>query len=61
MHTGFGEEARGKRPLGRPGLNREDSIKTDLREMGWGAVDYINLAQNRGQWRVTVNIVMNLL
>jgi hypothetical protein len=37
-----------------------DNIKMDFREIGLGGVDLINLAQDRGQWRVLVNMVMNL-
>jgi hypothetical protein len=50
----------GKRPLGRPRSRRVDSIKIDLREMGWVGVDWIELAQDRDQWRALVNTVMNL-
>jgi hypothetical protein len=32
----------------------------DLREIGWGSVDWIQLAQNRDRWRALVNTVMNL-
>jgi hypothetical protein len=33
----------------------------DLREIGWGGMDWINLAQNRDRRRALVNIVvMNL-
>jgi hypothetical protein len=32
----------------------------DLREIGWGGVDWIDLAQDRDQWRALVNMVMNL-
>jgi hypothetical protein len=32
----------------------------DLREIGWGCVDWINMAQDRGQWRALVNTVINL-
>jgi hypothetical protein len=52
--TGMGEERNvyrvlmgkpeGKRPLGRPRRNREDGIRMDLREIGWGSVDWIQLA-----------------
>jgi hypothetical protein len=49
-----------KRPLGRPRHMWEDNIKMDLREMGWGGIDWIYLAQDRDQWRVLVNRVMNL-
>jgi hypothetical protein len=32
----------------------------DLREIGWGGMDWIDLGQNRDQWRTLVNTVMNL-
>jgi hypothetical protein len=32
----------------------------DLREIGWGSVDWIQLAQDRDRWRDLVNTVMNL-
>jgi hypothetical protein len=38
----------GKRPLGRPRLRREDNIKIDLREIGWGSMDRVDLGQDRG-------------
>jgi hypothetical protein len=31
----------------------------DLREIGFGDVDWINLAQDRDRWRVLVNTVIN--
>jgi hypothetical protein len=37
-----------------------DNIKMDLREIGWGGMDWIDLAQDRDQWRALVNTVMNL-
>jgi hypothetical protein len=49
-----------KRPLGRPRLRWEDNIIMDLREIGWGDMDWIDLAQDRDQWRALVNTVMNL-
>jgi hypothetical protein len=39
----------GKRPLGRPTLRWVDIIKMDLGEVGWGVIDWINLAQVRNQ------------
>jgi hypothetical protein len=33
----------------------------DLREIGWGGMDWMNLAQDRDQWRALVNTVMKLL
>jgi hypothetical protein len=32
----------------------------DLGEIGWGGVEWIDLAQDRDQWRGGVNTVMNL-
>jgi hypothetical protein len=50
----------GKRPLERPRHRWEDGIKMDLREIGWGGVEWIHLAQDRDLWQVLVNAVMNL-
>jgi hypothetical protein len=50
----------GKRPLGRPRRKWEDNIKMYLREIGWGGMDWIDLAQDRDQWRALVNTVMNV-
>jgi hypothetical protein len=49
----------GKRPLGRPRRRWVDNIKMDLRERGWGGVDWIDIVQDRGQWRALVNTVLN--
>jgi hypothetical protein len=38
-----------------------DNIKIDLRDIKWGGMDWIDLAQDRDQWRAPVNTVMNLL
>jgi hypothetical protein len=50
----------GKRPLGRPRRRWVDNIKMNLREIGWDGMDWIDLAQDRDQWRVRVNTVMDL-
>jgi hypothetical protein len=50
----------GKRPLGRPRHRWLDSIKMDLREIGWGSMDWVDMAQNRDQWRALLNTVMIL-
>jgi hypothetical protein len=49
----------GKRALGRPRRRWVDNIKMDLREIGWVGMDWIDLAQDREQWRALVNTVMN--
>jgi hypothetical protein len=37
-----------------------NKIKMDLREIGWDGMEWIYLAQDRGEWRALVNTVMNL-
>jgi hypothetical protein len=49
----------GNRSLGRQRSRCVDNIKLDLREIGWGGLDWIDLAQVRDQWRVLVNTAMN--
>jgi hypothetical protein len=49
----------GMRPLGRLRRKWEDNIKVALREIGWGGVDLIHLAQDRDQWRTLLSTVMN--
>jgi hypothetical protein len=49
-----------KKPLGRPRRRWENNIKMDLREIGWGDMDGIDLAQESDQRRAVVNMVMNL-
>jgi hypothetical protein len=51
----------GRRSLGGPRRRCVDNIKMVLREIGWGGIDWIDLAQDRDQWRAFVNTVMNLL
>jgi hypothetical protein len=45
----------GRRPLGRPRRRWLGNIR-----VGWDGMDWIDLAQNRDQWRALVNTVMNL-
>jgi hypothetical protein len=40
----------GRRPLGRPRHRWEDNIKMDIREVGWGGMNWIELAQDRDRW-----------
>jgi hypothetical protein len=47
--TGFlREKPEGKRPFGRPRHRWEDGIRMDLREIGWGGIEWIQLAYDRG-------------
>ena len=50
----------GKRPLGRPRHRWEDNIKIDLREVGCDPGEWIDLAEDRGQWQAYIRAVMNL-
>jgi hypothetical protein len=56
---GFSGKAR-KRPFGRPRRRWEDGIRMDLKEIGWGSVEWIQLTQDRDRWRSLVNTMMNL-
>jgi hypothetical protein len=51
----------GKKPLERPRHRWEDGIRMDLRETGWGSVEWMQLAKDRDRWWALVNTVMNLL
>jgi ERCC4-type nuclease len=51
---------KGKRPIGRPRHRWVDNIKMDLKEIGWGDMDWTDLAQDRKQWSDLVNAIMNL-
>jgi hypothetical protein len=58
--TGFWWGNLRRRPLGRPRHRWEDNIRIDLREVGCGFVDWMELAQDRGRWRALASAVMNL-
>jgi hypothetical protein len=53
-------KSEGRRPLGRQRRRWMDNTKEDLREIGWRGMDWIDLAEDREQWRALVNTVMNL-
>jgi hypothetical protein len=46
--------------LGRPRRRWENNIKMDLREIGFGDMDWIHWAQDRDRWWALLNTVMNL-
>jgi hypothetical protein len=53
------EKPEGERPLGEPRHRWEGNIKMNLKEIGWCGMYWIHLAQDRGQWRALVNMVIN--
>jgi len=50
----------GKRPIERPRRRWEDNIKIYLQEVGYGDMDWNELAQDRDRWRALVNAVLNI-
>jgi hypothetical protein len=56
----IGGKARGKRPVGSPRRRWVNYIKMDLREVVWGGVDWIYVAQDSDQCRAFINTVMKL-
>jgi hypothetical protein len=50
----------GKKPLERPSRTWVTILKWNFRGIGWDGMDWINLAEDRDQWRALVNTVMNL-
>jgi hypothetical protein len=49
-----------RKPEGRPRRRWVHNIKMDLREIVWDGMDWIDLAQDRDQWRALVCTVINL-
>jgi hypothetical protein len=54
------EKPERKRPLGGPRRRWKDNFGIDIEEVGWGAIRWIDLAQDRDRWRALVNATMNL-
>jgi len=50
----------GKKSLAKPKRRWEDNAATDLQEVGWRGVDWIDLARDRERWQAFVNVVMNV-
>ena len=59
-YRGLVGKPEGNRPLGRPRRRWEDNIKMDLREVGCDSGEWIELSEDRDQWRAYVRAVMNL-
>jgi hypothetical protein len=49
-----------KIPLGKPTYRHVDNIKMDIRQVDWGDMDWIDLTQDRDQWKALVNTVVIL-
>jgi hypothetical protein len=60
VHRVLVGKSEGKRQLVKPRRRWEDGIKMDLREIGWGGVEWIHLAQDRDCWWAVVNKMMDL-
>jgi hypothetical protein len=41
-------------------MHRWENIRKNFKEMGWEGIEWIHLAQDRGQWKTVMNMVMNL-
>ena len=60
VYRGLVGKPEGRTPVGRPSRRWEDNIRMDIREVGCGFVDWMELAQDRDEWRALVSAVMNL-
>jgi hypothetical protein len=60
IHRILVRKTEGKRPLRRPRRRWENNIRMGIREVEWEGVDWMYTAQDRDQWLVVVNTVMNL-
>jgi hypothetical protein len=53
-------KSKGESPLGRPRRRWVDNVKKDLRDITWGGMDGIDLAQDMDKLRALVNTVMKI-
>ena len=57
---GFSGEARGKETTWKTGGDGRPILKRDVKQVRWGGMDWIDLAQDRDRWRAVVDAAMNL-
>jgi len=50
----------GRKPLGRPRRRWEDNVRRDFRDVGVRDENWLDIAQDRTQWRMFVTAAMNL-
>jgi hypothetical protein len=48
------------RSLGKPSRRWEDNIKIGLKEIGWSDMDWIDVTEDKDQWRVHMFTAMNI-
>jgi hypothetical protein len=60
VHIHYYEEASVKKQPKRPKLKWVDNIIMDIGRIMWGVMSWIDLAQNRNQWRALLNTIINL-
>jgi len=56
---GFGGKTRGKETTWKTRRRWENNIKTDIAEVRWKGLEWIDLAQDSDSWPALVNAVMN--
>ena len=61
VYTGFGgRNLRERDRLGELDIDGKITVKMYLQDVGWGGMDWIDLAPNSDWWQVIVNALMNL-
>ena len=61
VHTGvWWRNLRERDHLEGPRHRWENNMKIDLYEMGWGAMDWNVLVQNRDRWQALIYVLINL-